>query len=71
MALNYTITIKQLGNTKTHSGRVADLNELSAVIQDVNNDNIKGEQAIVTITYSAVSQAELDYEKKINELGGK
>lgn len=69
MALNYTITVHQGSDTKTRSGRVANLHELSEVIKEVNSTNKKGEQAIVNITFSEVTQSQIEYEEKLKEMG--
>ena len=69
MALNYTITVLTPMETKTQSGRVEDFFELGQVVNELTKDNIKGLRNVVKISYTEVSQAQLNYEEKKKALG--
>lgn len=69
MALNYTITILTPMETKTQSGRVEDFFELGQVVNELTKDNVKGLRNVVKISYTEVSQAQLNYEEKKKALG--
>ena len=64
MALNYTITVLTPMETKTQSGRVEDFFELGQVVNELTKDNVKGLRNVVKISYTEVSQAQLNYEEK-------
>ncbi len=69
MALNYTITVLTPTETKTQSGRVEDFFELGQVVNELTKDNVKGLRNVVKISYTEVSQAQLNYEEKKKALG--
>ena len=69
MALNYTITVLTPMETKTQSGRVEDFFELGQVINELTKDNVKGLRNVVKISYTEVSQAQLNYKEKKKALG--
>lgn len=69
MALNYTITVLTPMETKTQSGRVEDFFELGQVVNEITKDNVKGLRNVVKISYTEVSQAQLNYEEKKKALG--
>lgn len=69
MALNYTITVLTPMETKTQSGRVEDFFELGQVVNELTKDNVKGLRNVVKISYTEVSQAQLNYEEKKKALG--
>lgn len=55
--------------TKTQSGRVEDFFELGQVVNELTKDNVKGLRNVVKISYTEVSQAQLNYEEKKKALG--
>lgn len=63
MPINYSISVVQETKTKEFKGRIESLDKLTAKIRQIEKLLIKGEQAVITITYEPVSPEQLEYEK--------
>ena len=63
MLMDYKITVVQETKTSTFDGRIKSLNELPEKLRQAEQQMIKGQKAVITISYAPVSEEQLEYER--------